>query len=83
MINEATLALVTDKIVNTPDEVDLAMIMGTGFPPFRGGLMRHADSIGLDIICDELEIYATKFGPRFKPAEPLRAMAKSKQKFYK
>lgn len=83
MINEATLALVTDKIVNTPDEVDLAMIMGTGFPPFRGGLMRHADSVGTDIICDELEIFATKFGPRFKPCEPLRAMAKSKQKFYK
>lgn len=82
MINEAALALIADRIVNTPDEVDLAMIMGTGFPPFRGGLLRHADSVGTDIICDELEVFATKFGPRFKPSEPLRNLAKSKGKFY-
>lgn len=83
MINEATLALIEDKIVETPDEVDLAMIMGTGFPPFRGGLLRHADSVGTDVICDELEIYATKYGPRFKPCQPLIQLAKTKAKFFK
>lgn len=83
MINEASRALLEDNIVNTPDEVDLAMIMGTGFPPFRGGLMRHADSVGTDVICDELEIFTTKFGPRFKPSQPLMQLAKTKAKFYK
>ena len=28
-------------------DVDLGMIMGTGFPPFRGGLLRYADQVGL------------------------------------
>ncbi len=82
MINEAARALLEDKIVNSPDEVDLAMIMGTGFPPFRGGLLRHADSIGTDVICDELEVFATRIGPRFKPAPPLMQLAKSKKRFY-
>ena len=39
MINEAALAL-AEGVVKTPGEVDLGMIMGTGFPPFRGGRVR-------------------------------------------
>ena len=46
MINEAALALIEDRIVEAPQDVDLAMIMGTGFPPFRGGLLKYADSLG-------------------------------------
>ena len=40
MVNEAALVLLEERIVETPDEVDLGMITGTGFPPFRGGLLR-------------------------------------------
>ena len=82
MINEAALALIEERIVDTPEEVDLAMIMGTGFPPFRGGLLRHADSVGAAQITDDLEIYATKYGIRFQPSTPLRNMAKTNRKFY-
>ncbi|MCC6277069.1 MAG: enoyl-CoA hydratase/isomerase family protein [Oligoflexia bacterium] len=82
MINEAALCL-EEGIVTTPEAVDLGMIMGTGFPPFRGGLLRWADSIGSAKVVDELEIMATKFGPRFKPSNPLRNMAKTNRTFYK
>ena len=64
MVNECSLALLEDRIVETPHEVDLAMIMGTGFPPFRGGLLKYADSIGSQYICDQLEIYAAKGAAR-------------------
>jgi 3-hydroxyacyl-CoA dehydrogenase/enoyl-CoA hydratase/3-hydroxybutyryl-CoA epimerase len=83
MVNECSLALIEDRIVETPDEVDLAMIMGTGFPPFRGGLLKYADSIGSQYICDQLEMYSTKSAARLKPATPLRNMAKNNLKFYK
>jgi len=82
MVNEAALALIEERIVETPDEVDLAMITGTGFPPFRGGLLRYADSVGTTKIADELEILATKYGQRFKPSTPLRNMAKTNRTFY-
>lgn len=82
MINEASLALVQDRIVEKPQDVDLAMIMGTGFPPFRGGLLKYADSIGTKKVTEELELYAAKCGPRLKPAAPLAQMAKSNRGFF-
>ena len=82
MISEAALALVEERIVETPEEVDLAMITGTGFPPFRGGLLRYADTIGSQKIADDLEVFATHYGIRFKPSTPLRNMAKTNRSFY-
>jgi 3-hydroxyacyl-CoA dehydrogenase/enoyl-CoA hydratase/3-hydroxybutyryl-CoA epimerase len=54
MINEATLAL-EERVAGSADDVDLAMILGTGFPPFRGGLLRHADAIGVGNIAERLQ----------------------------
>lgn len=84
MINECSLALVEDRIVETPHEVDLAMIMGTGFPPFRGGLLKYTDSVGSQYVADQLAMYASsRKAARLKPAVPLTNMAKSNAKFYK
>ncbi len=83
MINECSLALIEDRVVETPHEVDLAMIMGTGFPPFRGGLLKYADTIGSQYVVDQLEIYSSKGAARLKPSTPLRNMAKNSSKFYK
>ncbi len=82
MINEAARALLEDKIVETPGELDLAMIMGTGFPPFRGGLLKYADSVGAKTIVEKLEGYQKKCGIRFTVADSLRKMADEGGKFY-
>ena len=83
MINEAALALLEDRIVENAEEVDLAMIMGTGFPPFRGGLLRYADTLGVTYIADQLEIYANKGQtPRLKPSQSLCNMAKTDRTFH-
>lgn len=84
MVNECSLALLEDHIVETPHEVDLAMIMGTGFPPFRGGLLKYADSIGSQYIADQLTHYSSqRKAARLKPATPLTNLAKGNSKFYK
>lgn len=83
MINECSLALLQDRIVETPHEVDLAMIMGTGFPPFRGGLLRYADSLGSVYIADQLEVYASqRKAIRLKPTSAMLNLAKNQKKFY-
>jgi len=84
MINECALALDQDHIVETPHEVDLAMIMGTGFPPFRGGLLKYADSLGAKIICERLMAYAgaRNAKARLSPNIKLQERATSGKLFY-
>ena len=81
MINEAAMIL-EEKIAGSAAELDLAMIMGTGFPPFRGGLLRYADSLGAKYIVTRLEDLAARLGPRFAPTMPLRKLADSGKSFY-
>ena len=50
MVIESSRCL-EDRIVASPVEVDLGLIYGLGFPPFRGGALRYADAAGLATIC--------------------------------
>lgn len=81
MINEAATVL-EEGLVSGPDQVDLGMIFGTGFPPFRGGLCRYADNVGLTKIVAELERLSELHGARLKPSEALKKFAKGKGTFY-
>jgi 3-hydroxyacyl-CoA dehydrogenase / enoyl-CoA hydratase / 3-hydroxybutyryl-CoA epimerase len=81
MINEAALAL-AEGVVKTPGEVDLGMIMGTGFAPFRGGLLRFADNEGAKKVVDTLEKFAAAGGgERLRPNAALAEVAR-KGSFY-
>lgn len=81
MINEAARVL-DDGIVDSAGEVDLAMIMGTGFPPFRGGLLRFADAHHPRSLVEMLERLEDRLGPRFTPAPLLRRLAEEDRGFY-
>ncbi len=75
MINEAARCL-EEGIVTRPLDVDLGMIMGTGFPPFRGGLLRYADKRGVGEIASRLEALTQTVGERVAPSEALRKRAR-------
>jgi 3-hydroxyacyl-CoA dehydrogenase/enoyl-CoA hydratase/3-hydroxybutyryl-CoA epimerase len=80
MVNEAARCL-EEGVVATPADVDLGMIMGTGFPPFRGGLLRYADAYGVSRAVDRLVELEKMYGMRFTPSEALKAVA-SRGSFY-
>jgi 3-hydroxyacyl-CoA dehydrogenase len=80
MLVEATLIL-EEKIVREPGDVDMGLIMGCGFPPFRGGILRWCDNLGADKVVAKLEKYAA-LGKRFHPSGTLKRMASSGEKFY-
>jgi 3-hydroxyacyl-CoA dehydrogenase/enoyl-CoA hydratase/3-hydroxybutyryl-CoA epimerase len=81
MINEAAM-IISEGIVDRPSVADAGMIFGTGFPPFRGGLLRYADSLGITSILNDLEEYAQRYGERFEPAGLIREMAGEGKSFY-
>ena len=82
MINEAARCL-EERIVDAPGAIDVGMIFGAGFPAFRGGLLRYADTIGIAPIIDELNRLQQKFqAKRFGPADYLIKLQVEKRKFY-
>ncbi len=81
MINEAARVL-EDKIVTQAGAVDLGMIMGTGFPPFRGGLLRFADERHPKALVDDLRGLEQTHGQRFAPAPVLVELAERDRTFY-
>lgn len=54
-------------IVREPWMVDLGMVLGTGFPPFRGGPLRLAETWGHETVCRVLHGLAKTLGARFEP----------------
>ena len=81
MVNEAVRTL-EEGIVEKPEDVDFAMVTGTGWAPFRGGPLRYADSLGVDRVADSLSRLANEVGPRFAPCDRLAEMARLKKRFY-
>lgn len=81
MINEASKCL-EENVVKNAQYLDMAMIMGAGFPPFRGGVLRYADKLGLQNIVKKLQNFEIKYGERFAVSNLLISMAQNNQKFY-
>lgn len=73
LINEAALCL-EEGVVEHADAIDLAMVFGTGFAPFRGGPLRYANSIGVDRVVASLERFSSD-RPRLAPSEALKSYA--------
>ena len=81
MINEASMVL-EEEVVKSPVEIDVGMILGAGFPPFRGGLLRYADFIGLENILKNLESWAEEGEDRFQPSTLLKQKILHRQSFH-
>jgi 3-hydroxyacyl-CoA dehydrogenase/enoyl-CoA hydratase/3-hydroxybutyryl-CoA epimerase len=80
MVNEAARCL-EEKVVESPEDADYGMILGTGFAPFRGGPLRFAEHFGLKKVVDTMEQLA-KTEEKFSPCELLKKHAGAGTKFY-
>lgn len=81
MIDEAARCL-NEKVVRRPREIDMATILGMGFPPFRGGLLKYADSVGIPTIVEKLVGFYNEQGEKREVSDYLKQMAASGRSFY-
>src|SRR5262249_3137792 len=70
MVNEAAMCL-NEKLANYPGTIDLAMVLGTGWAPRRGGPLRYALDRGVSKIIPALNALASREGRRFEPHSAL------------
>jgi 3-hydroxyacyl-CoA dehydrogenase/enoyl-CoA hydratase/3-hydroxybutyryl-CoA epimerase/3-hydroxyacyl-CoA dehydrogenase/enoyl-CoA hydratase/3-hydroxybutyryl-CoA epimerase/enoyl-CoA isomerase len=80
MLTEASRVL-SEGIVRGPADVDMGLILGLGFPPFRGGILRWADQQGLPKVLEKLTKY-TSLGIRFRSTEQMEHLASAGKGFY-
>jgi 3-hydroxyacyl-CoA dehydrogenase/enoyl-CoA hydratase/carnithine racemase len=81
-INEAAY-MIQEGICDRPQDMDLAMIYGTGFPPYRGGILRYADAWGIGNVYEHLVKLEKEHGVRLRPCGLLKEMADQGKTFYK
>jgi 3-hydroxyacyl-CoA dehydrogenase / enoyl-CoA hydratase / 3-hydroxybutyryl-CoA epimerase len=80
MVNEAARC-VEEGVVDSPEDTDYGMILGTGFAPFRGGPLRFAEHFGLKRTVGELQRLA-RTEEKFIPCEILKKHVRDGTKFY-
>jgi 3-hydroxyacyl-CoA dehydrogenase/enoyl-CoA hydratase/3-hydroxybutyryl-CoA epimerase/enoyl-CoA isomerase len=73
---ESSLCL-SEKIVDEAYELDLAMLTGLGFPPFRGGPMRFAESVGAAILIEKGNALSKKYGPLYEVTPGIQEVLKN------
>ncbi|WP_066014910.1 fatty acid oxidation complex subunit alpha FadB [Endozoicomonas atrinae] len=76
-----TVRTLEDGIVDSVAEADMALIMGIGFPLFRGGALKYIDSLGVAAFVELADKYA-HISPLYAPTDKLREMAREGKTFY-
>src|SRR5260370_42163215 len=73
MCNEAAACL-REGLAADAETIDLAMVLGTGWAPHRGGQLRYASDRGIAEVVRVLEPLARRLGPGFEPCAALREL---------
>jgi 3-hydroxyacyl-CoA dehydrogenase/enoyl-CoA hydratase/3-hydroxybutyryl-CoA epimerase/enoyl-CoA isomerase len=72
---------VEEGIVGTPAEADLSLVYGVGFPPFRGGIFRWMDTVGMAYIQEASEKFA-HLGKAYETTDRMKAMLADGETYY-
>ena len=70
-----------DGVVATAGELDVAMLLGIGYPQYLGGPLKYADWLGLPKIVALGDMYG-HLGPQYRVTDKMRTMAASGAQFY-
>jgi 3-hydroxyacyl-CoA dehydrogenase/enoyl-CoA hydratase/3-hydroxybutyryl-CoA epimerase/enoyl-CoA isomerase len=81
MAIEMALAL-EENIVASPQEGDVALLYGVGFPRFRGGVARWMDTVGMQAFCDMADKYTDELGSLYEVTDRQRQMAANIETYY-
>ena len=76
-----TARCLEEGIVDTASEADMGLIMGIGFPPFHGGALKYADTVGLAKVCEKAQNLAY-LGTLYEPTPRMLEMAAQGETYY-
>ncbi|MEM1410964.1 MAG: fatty acid oxidation complex subunit alpha FadB [Pseudomonadota bacterium] len=77
-----TARCLEEGIVATPNEADMGLILGIGFPPHHGGALKYADTLGMQTVLDKCAQYE-QLGKLYEPTDRMKAMAANGETYYR
>ena len=77
-----TVRCLDEGIVRDPADADMGLVMGIGFPVFRGGALRYIDQMGVKAFVEMADRYAD-LGKLYQVTDSLREMAAKGESFFK
>jgi len=80
MINEGA-KIVEEGIAIRPSDIDVIYVNGYGFPAWRGGPMKHADTVGLAALLADIDAFQARDGEGWQAAELLRRLVAEGKSF--
>ncbi|MEE4174569.1 MAG: fatty acid oxidation complex subunit alpha FadB [Xanthomonadales bacterium] len=76
-----TARCLEEGIVETPNEADMGLILGIGFPPHHGGALKYADTLGMQTVLDKCATYE-HLGKLYEPTDRMKEMAANGETYY-
>ena len=76
-----TARCLEEGIVETPNEADMGLILGIGFPPHHGGALKYADTLGMQTVLDKCANYKD-LGKLYEPTDRMKEMAANGETYY-
>lgn len=76
-----TARCLEEGIVETPNEADMGLILGIGFPPHHGGALKYADTLGMQTVLDKCARYE-HLGKLYEPTDRMKEMAANGETYY-
>lgn len=70
-----------EGIVDSAAEADMALVYGLGFPPFRGGLLRWIDEVGIEAFA-QMAISCKGLSPLYQLPQSMQALLSQNATFY-
>lgn len=81
VVNEACRCL-DEGIAIRASDIDIACVMGMGFPPYRGGVMKWADMLGARYVAEQLSAWSAVHGKVYEPCAYLLNKAERNESFF-
>ncbi len=76
-----TARCLEDGIVASANEADMGLILGIGFPPFRGGALKYCDTLGMKNVVEACKKYEA-LGKLYEPTDRMKEMADKGETYY-
>ncbi|WP_020681338.1 fatty acid oxidation complex subunit alpha FadB [Marinobacterium rhizophilum] len=70
-----------EGIADSAAEVDMGLVLGLGFPRFRGGPLRYIDTLGIEVFCNLVEKHQNQ-GPLYRLTDGLRQRRAGQKTFF-